>query len=160
VNLLLIRHAYLPVVTLGTLLMDGLELATLEEPWIPNPHGPGGARKFDGRESCVPDGTYILKPHSGARFQNVWRLSNHELGVFDAPTERKDPSWGRVACLIHAGNTTRDIEGCILVGLRHGEMAGQAAVYESQKAVDKLRVALGQELHQLEIRPSGGTGGA
>lgn len=158
-NLLLVRHAYLPDVTLGKLTVDGLELATLEEPWIANAAGPGGQRKSaTTRESCAPDGTYVLKPHSGTRVKNVWRLSNPDLGVFDFPEERKSPTWGRAAILIHVGNTTADIEGCILVGMYHAPLDGKPAVRESGNAMAKLRAILPPgEHHHLEIRPSRGT---
>lgn len=162
-KILLIRHAYLPDVTLGRLMVDGLTLATLEEPWIPNPKGLGGARRKDDRESCVPDGEYVVKLHSGTAFKNVYRLSNPALGVFEFPNELKSPDWGRASVLIHNANTTEDILGCIAIGLRHGEMKKpenlqtMAAVFESRKALDQLRAKLGTDQHTLTIRPTLGT---
>jgi hypothetical protein len=91
---------------------------TLEEPW----------RNNERRVSCVPKGTYECKPHTGLRFQNVWRLH----GV---------PN--RDAILIHAGNTTDDIEGCILIGMDHGVLRNKRAVLRSGEALKELqRVAL------------------
>jgi hypothetical protein len=153
----LVRHAYLPTCTLGRLTAGALELATLEEPWIPDPDGPGGQRREPGRrESCVPDGTYQLFPHSGPRQKDVWALENPTLGVFrqSVPEHR---TWGRAAILIHAGNTVFDIEGCILVGMRHGRIEGTDAVLESRIALDHLRSVLGRDPHQLHIRSTAGT---
>ncbi len=82
-NVLIIRHAYLPDATLGTLFVGSLCLATLEEPWIRNPFGPGGQRR-DGikHESCVPDGTYQLQPHNTPKHPECWALHNPALGVW------------------------------------------------------------------------------
>lgn len=151
------RIAYLPDVTLGRLVSGSINFCTLEEPWIPNKHGPGGQRRGDGQESCVPDGSYTLKPHDGTTFKNVYRLSNPSLGVYDFPNEIQDPKWGRASVLIHAGNTTDDILGCILVGLSFGRLNDKPAVLTSQRALSILREALGRDQHTLVIRPTGGT---
>lgn len=108
-------------VTLGVLYLPGERfnpLVTLEEPWRDNqPH-----------ISCIPAGIYRCVPHNGPKFKNVWRLE-------DVP--------GRSAILIHAGNTTRDIEGCILLGTSFGEIAGMPAVLGSRTAVDLFRKRIG-----------------
>jgi hypothetical protein len=160
VNLQLVRIAYLPDVTLGWLTAGDLRLATLEEPWRPDPDGPGGQRREGALlESCVPDGTYRLSPHSSQRWPNVWRLSNPRLGVYDWPGEipRGQP-WGRSAILIHNGNTAADILGCILVGRRHGRLNDQHAVLQSTDALNALRQTLGVgTAHTLTIRPVAGT---
>jgi hypothetical protein len=156
-NLLLIRFAYTPKVTLGYLYLDGLRLATLEEPWTMDPDGPGGQRREPGHyESCVPDGVYNLLPHDGAKYLNVHCLSNHALGVYEAGAKPAGQSWGREAILIHSGNTTEDIEGCILVGLAHDGLE-RIKAGTSRVALDRLRVALGRAVHRLEIRPLNGT---
>lgn len=161
-NLELVRVAYLPDVTLGRLVAGVLELYTLEEPWRRNPAGPGGMRRnaaTGAGESCVPDGDYKLTPHNGTHFQNVWRLSNHELGVFDF--EEQNPAratWGRATVLIHNGNTVRDIKGCILVGAAFGTLYGLPAVLDSLVSLNKLRELLGSRgSHSLSIRPIAGT---
>ncbi len=156
-NLTLTRIAYLQDVTLGNLVGDGIELATLEEPWIPNSFGPGGARRGDGQESCVPDGDYVLTPHDGTLFRDVYRLSNPELGVWDFPNQILKATWGRASVLIHSGNTTDDILGCILVGLSHGRMEERSAVLSSRMALTQLRIALKHDLHTLTIKPTRGT---
>jgi hypothetical protein len=156
-NILIVRHAYLPDVTLGTLHVGTLKLATLEEPWTPNPFGPGGQRR-EGRkrESCVPDGRYELRPHNTAKHPECWALHNPELGVWHGLVPPGTP-FGRSAILIHTGNTTLDIEGCLLVGLRHGRIEEYAAVLESRAAMAQLRARFGTSAHSLEIRPTAGT---
>lgn len=158
-NATLVRWHYGADATLGNLHVGNLRLATLEEPWRPDPDGPGGQRREPGkRESCVPDGQYVLRPHSSVRFPNVWALVNPGLGVWYQPEEiPTDQSWGRSAILIHVGNTTEDILGCLLVGMRHGRLDGMPAVLESRRAVDHLRAALGPGQNSLTIRPTAGT---
>lgn len=154
----IVRHAYLPkLATLGMLTVGDLTIATLEEAWYVDPDGPGGQRREGNLvESCVPDGRYKLVPHDGAKQKNVWALVNTQLGVYvnAPPTGQR---WGRGAILIHAGNSTDNIEGCIAVGMRHGFEGGKPWVYESQKALDALRAVLGRKEHELLIRPTTGT---
>jgi hypothetical protein len=155
--LTLVRHAYLLNCTLGTLRVANLTLCTLEEPWIADPDGPGGQRREPGkRESCVPDGVYKLIPHNGTRHKNVWALENPTLGVWHHSVP-DSATYGRAAILIHAGNTVADIEGCILVGLRHGRIEGTDAVLESRIALDQLRALLGPTSHHIHIRSTTGT---
>jgi len=156
-ELLLVRHAYLPTVTLGRLYAGSLSLATLEEPWIVNAFGPGGQRRNGLRhESCVPDGAYELQPHNTLKHPNVWALSNPTLGVWHNAAPPGLP-YGRSAILIHTGNTTLDIEGCILVGVRHGRIESYDAVLESRTALVQLQARLGTSPHSLVIRPTAGT---
>lgn len=148
----LVRFAYLNSCTLGVLRAEGLQLATIERPWIANEDGPGGKR----RESCVPDGQYELIPHTSARFPNTYALVNHALGVYYQPSDiPRGQSWGRTAILIHAGNFVGDVIGCIAVGRHHGHE--RLCVVDSAIALDKLRSVLGRQKHQLTIRPSAGT---
>lgn len=156
-NVILVRHAYLPDVTLGMLYVGSLKLATLEEPWIPNSLGPGGQRREGLKhESCVPDGKYALQPHNTAEHPECWALENAVLGVWHHVVP-PGLDYGRASILIHTGNTTLDSEGCLLVGLRHGRIEGGAAVLESRAAMAQLRARLGTSAHSLEIRPTTGT---
>ena len=155
----LIRHAYLPDVTLGRLYVGSLTLATLEEPWRANPFGPGGVPKAPGvQESCVPDGAYKLEPHTRNKDgEHVWALVNPALGVYHFSKPPGQP-YGRTAVLIHRGNDTTDTEGCILVGLNHGMLDARPAVLSSAAALGRLQSVLSvAEIHSLIIMPTQGT---
>jgi hypothetical protein len=108
--------------TLGWLYVDGrFFCCTLELPDLDNQK----------QVSCVPEGVYKCVPHSSQKYRDVWRLEN-------VPN--------REAILIHAGNTTSDILGCILVGTKHGVLRGKPAVLNSRIALNKLReLASGKE---------------
>jgi len=99
---------------------------TLEDPWLENQRN----------KSCIPAGVYTFSPHHGAKYQNVWRA---------------DHVPGRSGILIHAGNTTADTEGCILVGLELGAVGGKDAILQSKKALDYLRAVLPAKFI-LEVR--------
>lgn len=88
---------------------------TLEDPWRNNKVG----------ESCIPEGVYLVTPHSGTKYKNVWIVN-------DVP--------GRSAILIHWGNTENDTQGCILAGMSF--VPDQVAITQSRKAVDNLRIVL------------------
>lgn len=150
-RLTLTRFAYMPNCTLGWLGGWASQLACLSEPWMPDRDGPGGLPG-----SCVPDGLYKLVPHDTPKHPHVWALVNPALGVYrqpgNIPTGQK---WGRSAILIHAGNTVRDTEGCLLVGMRFSFLDG-FSVLESRNALDQLRGVLGAgQDHEVEIRPQG-----
>ena len=159
-NLELIRHAYLPEATLGWLIAGDLRIATLEEPWRRDPDGPGGQRRESTLlESCIPDGRYQIVPHDSPKHPSVYALVNQVLGVYrwpgDIPTGQQ---WGRSAILIHAGNSTDDILGCIAVGLRHTWLGAKPWLNESRTALHMLQDALGRDAtHTLTIRPTVGT---
>lgn len=155
----LVRFAYTEDFTLGWLTVGTLKLATIERPWIPSPHHKGGLN----RESCVPDGAYTLRRHSGPDFQDVFGLENPALDVNYAELPRAEQS-GRWAILIHQGNWVRNVVGCIAVGLAHrmlpdprrGNQPSQA-VTSSVVALNRLRLAFAAELPELVIRPTLGT---
>lgn len=101
--------------TFGVLTIDDIPVCvTCEDPWRDNMR----------EVSCIPEGTYTCKRFSGNRYQNVWEVTN-------VP--------GRSAILIHAGNTTDDTQGCVLVGLAYGNLNGKPAVVNSNMALDMLR---------------------
>jgi hypothetical protein len=118
--------------TLGKLEVKGRVFCTLEEPWKDNKRS----------ISCIPAGTYRVVPHgwepgTKVRFKRAYRLVGTEP---------------RTAILIHTGNTTADIEGCILVGMQHGVLAGKQAVLYSAPAMEALRELVGRQEFILTIR--------
>lgn len=116
--------------TMGQMVVGGTTLFTLEEPWKDNARG----------ISCVPPGTYPVVPHGWdgepVKFKRAYRLTN---------------TGPRVAILIHSGNTTDDIEGCILVGMTKGTLKGKDAVLRSREALDLLRSFIGKNGFTLVI---------
>lgn len=119
--------------TLGRLTWPGqpAPIFTLEEPW----------RNNAPRISCIPNGRYKCVPwgwgkNSTVKFKRTWLLEN-------VP--------GRTAILIHAGNTTADTMGCILVGstVAKGE---QARLIDSGHALDLLRSSIGRQDFWLTVQ--------
>jgi len=105
----------------GTFYIDGKAVClTLEDPDRNNAKG----------ISCIPPGAYPVRPHSGTKYKNVWILGK------TAPRE---------AILIHAGNTHKDTQGCILVGSAKGVIGGVPGIVNSRATLDKLRGLLPPE---------------
>lgn len=103
--------------TYGMLILEGESLCrTCEDPWHDNKHD----------DSCIPAGKYDCIKHNGAKYQNVWEVTN-------VP--------GRTGILIHNGNYITDTLGCILVGddfLRDEKMQ-IIGVANSRATLNKLR---------------------
>lgn len=145
-NLTLVRVSYGARVTLGRLLVSGLNLATLEEPWLAN-----------GAGSCVPDGDYDLKAHSSQKHPHTWALVNPELRVFHHAADVPDAKPARTEVLIHVGNRKEDTIGCILVGLTLAFepptlLSSQAAFAKLTASLDAMTGPLA-----LSIRATRGT---
>ena len=104
------RFAYTPFGTLGRLTYGDRTLFTVERPWL-------GNKAF---ESCIPEGVYTCRRYSSARYPDTFQ-------VLDVPE--------RTYILFHAGNTAKDVQGCIALGLR---LSGQNC------AVSKSRLAVAQ----------------
>lgn len=86
---------------------------TLEEPWRNNAPGNPNAET----ESCIPPGEYKYTEYRSSHLKgHLYRL--HGMS-------------GRSDILIHGGNTLKDTEGCILVGL----VAVKQGVQSSQDAL-------------------------
>lgn len=103
-----------PILQLGILLVPSLRpIVTLEPPWKDNLRN----------QSCVPRGTYELGLHVSSKFGRCFILQ-------DVPN--------RDAILIHAGNTRKDTEGCILVGYKFGYILGEEAVVNSKQMMNEL----------------------
>ena len=89
---LILKSFSTPTATVGYMYYGGLfECFTLELPWLDNARG----------ISCIPAGTYECKKHRSPSKGDC-------ISVMDVR--------GRDNILIHAGNFTRNTEGCILVG--------------------------------------------
>lgn len=95
-----ILRTYQPQQTIGELLIDGVEFCkTLELRWLDNTRC----------KSCIPEGTYTV----------VKRLA-HEKRKYDHFHVVSVPN--RSYILIHTGNFSSQILGCILVGNKHIDM--------------------------------------
>jgi hypothetical protein len=122
--------------TPGMLFIDGRldPFETLELPWRDNQRD----------LSCIPAGEYVC----------VWRDSPSKGPCYHV-TNVNDRGW----ILIHAGNWAGDTEkgfrtdvlGCILIGTRHGRLAGQRAVIRSRPAMLRFMEELNGESLLLTI---------
>jgi len=122
--------------TIGKLYVDGVFLAyTLEDI---DRHLEDGGKKING-ETAIPRGSYKVIIDFSNRFQKQM------MHVLNVP--------GFEGIRIHAGNTDKDTEGCILLG----KVRSDNAVFNSREAVnalfEKVRAALdaGQEVN-LEVK--------
>jgi hypothetical protein len=122
--------------TLGILSGLPKPLYVLEDSWRNNQRS----------VSCIPAGTYRVTPHgwdtgSPVKYKQTWRLLN-------VPN--------RTGILIHAGNTHKDTEGCLLVGM--GMQVSQLAslVTDSRIAIDFMRKEIGEGSFILEIVDAAG----
>lgn len=105
----LIRFLQSPNGTFGVLILDNSPVLVTLEP----------------SEPIIPaDHTYQVIPHDSPAHPHTWEISN-------VP--------GHTAVLIHNGNTTRDTEGCILVGLGFGQVGGVPAIINSDLALQFAR---------------------
>jgi hypothetical protein len=132
-NLTLARTQLNANCTLGTItLPDGTVIYSLELPWKDNQKD----------VSCVPPGVYQLIPYTSPKHGSTWYLENLDLGVGDAGAERS-------YCEIHSANWTRQLEGCIALGLEDKPMfdpkEGETtpAVEQSDLAINRIKNELG-----------------
>lgn len=140
------RFAYLDDCTRGVLTIGQQSFQTVERPWVKNKDYAGGL-PF---ESCVPDGTYRLRAYTRPSGKKAFILSNPELGVYEQAEDRPDGK-GRYLILIHPGNTTADVVGCIAPGLT----GGATHVNNSRAAMGRILELLDGFEHQLHISPKG-----
>ena len=111
-KLLLKRSSHSDKSTIGKLFLDGEFFChTLEDVTRPE--------KVYG-ETAIPEGTYKVKITYSPRFKR------------DLPLLLNVPKFEGIR--IHAGNTAKDTEGCILVG----DLAGQDIVWQSRAAFNRL----------------------
>lgn len=107
--------------TFGVLRLDGEVMCmTLEPPDL-------GNRPF---VSCIPDGSYVCVRRVSPRFGETFLID-------DVPR--------RTDILFHTGNLVNDTRGCVLLGNKLGNVAGERAVLESRQAHRKFMEALDGE---------------
>lgn len=106
----LIRIAEYNNATFGILCIDEEPcFVTLEDAW----------RNNERMISCIPAGLYQLKYHKSPRFGRTYQVMN-------VPN--------RDHILIHSGNTHKNTNGCILVGMQYGKIENESAVLASRSA--------------------------
>jgi hypothetical protein len=111
--------------TIGKLYADGAFVAyTLEDPVRPGP-------KL-AHETAIPAGTYPVTITKSQRF-----------GV-NLPLVQHVPEFTGIR--IHAGNTTADTSGCVLVGFRRG----RNVIYDSRAALAAVQVKIAEALARGE----------
>jgi hypothetical protein len=127
-NLKLIRQIFTTKSTIGSLFIDGrFECFTLED--VVRPPG----IKIPGA-TAIPYGNYkVIIDYSNRFARNMPHVLNVEM--FEG-------------IRIHPGNTSRDTEGCILLGTSKG----QDIIYESKAAFAKFYPKLEEGLKQGEVR--------
>lgn len=120
--------------TEGILATDGFFCKTLELPWRDNRQS----------ISCIPSGEYTVKIRKSPKYGTVYWVTD----VFN-----------RRWILIHSGNVAGDVSkgfrthvnGCILLGKKHGWLYNQRAVLTSRTTVRRFRMAMNDEQFKFNI---------
>lgn len=117
--------------TMGVLQIPdaGFECYTLED--VARPRGV----KIYG-ETCIPEGKHKFILSVSSRFKMMLPLIYNTSGY--VLTDGYGAAWTGIR--IHAGNTSEDTSGCIIVGYKRGENA----LYESKKCLQDLMAILSQ----------------
>jgi hypothetical protein len=124
----LLRTTCSDCVTLGVVRINGVTIfASLELPY----------RNNAPRISCIDNGKYDCQLVKSPKFGEVYEITH-------VP--------GRSEILIHPGNTVRDIQGCVLLGLGHYYDKGQSSVFSSKIAIERFRSLIGTPSFALEVR--------
>ena len=145
-KLLLERRPTTANETEGFLSYDREILATIERPWIP--HDTPGGKPF---ASCIPEGSYDVHYHERPGGDVVPCLINPLLGVHYLQEDVPDQG-GRYLILIHSGNWSTDVVGCIAPGLSFGNSPQGPMVKSSKAAMGRLMDYLDGETATLDIR--------
>lgn len=126
----IIRFKQSAKATLGNIISgQSLQIcATLEPGWKDNIRN--NPRTKENEASCLPEGRYLCVKYSSEKFSDTWEITG-------AP--------GRSKVLFHSLVYADQSEGCIGVGLSHGEHQGIPFVNNGKKAMIKLRTALPQK---------------
>ena len=155
-ELLIERYCYADTETEGRLYLPEDEdddehdyLYTLERPWL---EGPEGGLPF---ESCIPDGTYELIPHTRPKNRgDVYALRNPALGVYYTKQDRGQRE-GRYLILIHSANKVSQVVGCIAPGLVRTIAENLRQVRSSRLALERI---MAHKRTTLTINGDCGTG--
>lgn len=120
-RLTLVRVTEYNGATFGVLTLDGAPLCvTLEDPWRDN----------ERQISCIPQGRYKIRKHTSPKYGLCFRVD-------DVPE--------RSHILLHAGNTSKDTLGCILLGMHYGSLGGEPAILQSKTAVREFMLRMGSD---------------
>ena len=130
-----LQRTYLGEATLGVLHHPGGRLWTLEDTLVDDGLAKG---------SCVPEGEYTLEHHSTEMFPETWALVGRDVSHWPGPKRRS-------TILFHAGNTTEDTRGCILVGWAF-KLGPPAYLEASRTAMRILRTELRKAVPGETIR--------
>jgi len=133
--------------TEGFLSFSGHVLATIEQEWRRDPARPGGV-SFN---SCVPVGTYQLRPHTRPDGKNVVALINENLGVYYLE-EDLPPEGGRYLILMHIANWSHNVVGCIGPGMGKADSDSGPMVTSSTAAMKLVMDYIDGDDAVLEIR--------
>jgi len=107
--------------TFGVLIYNDRPICvTCEDPWNDNKTS----------ISCIPYGEYSVNKYSSPKYPDVWIINN-------VPK--------RTAILIHAGNTIKDTQGCVLVGEYFTDFNGVPGIANSGLTLNRLRKLLPKE---------------
>lgn len=121
------RHTPYLTSTIGDLLVDGEQLCnTLEDPVREISGVPVAKWKVYG-DTAIPAGTYPVDITWSARFKR------------DLPLVRSVPGFEGIR--IHAGNTSADTEGCVLVGTWNGGEIIRNSRPALQALLDMMEIA-------------------
>lgn len=135
----LVRWAYTPHGTFGTMTVGSYSCYIVERPWAANKP----------RESCIPEGIYPLRMRESpvvqrttqGRFRQGWEVCNVPNRTF---------------IMLHPGNTMDDLQGCLAPGKDIGLVKGKWAVTSSQIAFAELMAELEKQndwdLHIYQMR--------
>lgn len=136
---LTLTRTYLATATTG--LLTGLARAypSVELPWKDN--APAA--------SCVPEGLYTLMPYNSPSHGPTWYIENQTLGIGGGGENRS-------FCEIHAANWSRQLLGCIAIGLE-GQPMYDPTTGLVEPAVEDSRPAIEQLLDDLTPLSSGHT---
>lgn len=127
-QLRLIRVTEYAHATMGVLTLDNIPVfVTLEDVWRDN----------EKMVSCIPVGKYRVKAHKSPRFGSTYQVMN----VPD-----------RDFILFHYGNTSKDTNGCILLGMQYGKISNDPAILASRSAfLQFMDLMQGVPEAQLEV---------